>query len=103
MPRPRSLSSQALPEGFPVDTPSPRFAVGMRASWQPLPSQDFGIITGMEYAPMPDFDGWGWRYTVWLDARSPSAQWIPSDLAWEEDLLLLTSGSPGEAVEATQL
>jgi len=56
----------------------------------------------MEYAPFPDLDGWGWRYTVWLDARSPSARWISSDLAWEDDLVPFPANEPENMEEVFQ-
>lgn len=93
---------QAVPEHFFDDVPPPKFMLGARVSWRPLPNQDCGVVTGIEYAPATHLNSWGWRYTVWLDARSPSARWIASDLAWEDDLILLQSDSHKESGEGDQ-
>ncbi|HEY9697117.1 MAG TPA: hypothetical protein V6D10_07640 [Trichocoleus sp.] len=78
-----------LPEHFPNQIAQPKLKIGDRVRWCPLPSEDFGIITGIEYTPAEHRDSWGWRYTVWLDAHSPSRNWTMTDIASEEDLELL--------------
>jgi len=79
----------ALPGKFPDNVPPPKLKIGDRVRWYPLPTQDFGIITGLEYAPTNRLPSWNWRYVVWLDARSPSYTWVSVDTAWEEDLEVL--------------
>ena len=76
----------SLPKNFPTEIPEPQFQVGACVCWQPLPSQDFGIVTGLQYAPAEHLQAWHWRYVIWLDADSPSRRWTLSDTAWEEDL-----------------
>ncbi|HEY9697673.1 MAG TPA: hypothetical protein V6D10_10450 [Trichocoleus sp.] len=81
-----SLPLNSLPADFPHHIPEPKFQLGDRVRWHPLPNEDFGTITGIEYAPADHLNSWGWRYTVWLDAHSPSRNWTMTDIAWEEDL-----------------
>lgn len=80
---------QSLLDGFPDLVSPPKLKLGDRVRWRPLPAEDFGSIIGIEYAQADHLEGWGWRYTVWLDARSPSSAWTQTDVAWEDDLLLL--------------
>lgn len=75
-----------LPEGFPAAVPAPKFQLGDWVRWRPQPTADFGIVTGLHYAPAQHLQGWAWRYTVWLALSSPSQRWIRSDTAWETDL-----------------
>ena len=77
-----------LPEGFPAAVPLPKFQIGDRVRWQPQPTEDFGTITGLHYAPDHHLQSWAWKYTVWLSLSSPSHGWISSDMAWESDLEL---------------
>jgi len=78
-----------LPKGFPATVPSPKFQIGDYVRWQPQPTEDFGIITGLHYAPAQPLQSWVWKYTVWLAPSSPSQHWIRSDMAWESDLELV--------------
>jgi hypothetical protein len=80
---------QSLPQGFPDGIGSPRFNIGHHVHWNPLPSRDFGIVTGLEYAPADHLQAWSWRYVVRLDPQSPSSAWVLTDTAWEDDLELL--------------
>jgi len=80
-----------LPEGFPQTAPAPRFRLGDRVRFVPLPAADYGIIVGLQFAPAEHLQGWGWRYTIWLDPQSPSRAWTCADLAWEDDLELLVA------------
>ncbi|MBD2001420.1 hypothetical protein H6G00_33310 [Leptolyngbya sp. FACHB-541] len=89
----------SLPEGFPKSTQVPKFSLGDRVQWHPLPSRDFGTITGLLYAPTQQTQSWQWQYTVWLDPQSPSRIWTQSDVAWEEDLELLGAESTNPIVK----
>ena len=88
-----SPTSQALflPNDFPEQSPAPKFQLGDRVSFVPMPAEDYGIIVGLQFAPAAHLQGWGWRYTIWLDPQTPSRAWTDSDLAWEADLQLLPS------------
>ncbi len=81
---------QILPTSFPDSVVQPRFTIGDRVRFVPMPAEDFGIITGLQCAPAEHLQDWAWGYIVWLDAQSPSHQWACSDFAWEDDLELLT-------------
>ncbi|WP_179228650.1 hypothetical protein [Leptolyngbya ohadii] len=84
----------SLPGNFPGSLPTPRFQIGDRVRWHPIPAEDFGVIVGLNYAPAPHLTEWHWQYLVWLDADSPSRAWMNSEVAWEADLeLLVDSGS----------
>jgi hypothetical protein len=98
---PAHSSQLFLPDRFPEHTPTPKFGFGNRVYWQPLSSTDFGVITGVEYAPAEHLQSWAWRYVVWLDPQSPSCAWTHTDEAWEEDLELqpLESASGLEEVD----
>ncbi|PSB16679.1 hypothetical protein C7B65_20760 [Phormidesmis priestleyi ULC007] len=78
-----------LPKGFPATVPSPKFQIGDYICWQPQPTKDFGIVTGLHYASAQPLHSWAWKYTVWLSLSSPSQRWIKSDMAWESDLELV--------------
>lgn len=80
------MSFDTLPADFPQHIPKPRFYIGDYVQWKPLPVQDFGIVTGIQYAPAIHLEAWAWQYTIWLDGDSPSHAWILSDIAWELDL-----------------
>ncbi len=82
-----------LPVGFPQVSFLPRFQLGDRVRFVPIPAEDFGIITGLQFAPAEHLQDWAWRYVVWLDDQSPSRAWTCSDLAREDDLQLLASTS----------
>ncbi len=86
-----TLQAFLLPESFPQTAPAPRFRLGDRARFIPLPAEDYGIIVGLQFAPAAHLQGSGWRYTIWLDPQSPSRAWTDSDFAWEADLQLLAS------------
>jgi hypothetical protein len=88
-----------LSANFPEQTPAPKFHLGDRVRFVPLPTEDYGIIVGLQFVPAAHLPGWGWRYTLWLDPQSPSRAWTDSDLAWEADLQLLT---PDPAVPLSQ-
>ncbi|HEY9625917.1 MAG TPA: hypothetical protein V6C84_01320 [Coleofasciculaceae cyanobacterium] len=77
-----------LPKSFLSTAPAPKFQIGDQVCWHPLPTQEFGVVTGLEYAPAAHLLGWSWKYVVWLDPRSPSHEWIRQDSAWEDDLAL---------------
>jgi len=82
-----------LPPGFPQTASAPKFHLGDRVRFIPMPIEDYGIVTGFQYAPAEHLQDWAWRYTLWLDPQSPSCAWTPSDLAWEDDLQRLTPAS----------
>ena len=84
-----SAFSQLLPWDFPSPERSPRFNLGDRVEWKPSPHRDFGTIIGLQYAPAAHRQAWSWQYLVFLDPDSPSQGWVPSDFAWEDDLISL--------------
>lgn len=88
-----STALDTLPADFPHQIANPKFQLGDRVQWHPYPTQDFGTVTGIQYAPASHLYGWGWRYSIWLDPHSPSYAWVKTDTAWEMDLMLLTTGS----------
>lgn len=81
----------ALPKEFLRTSALPKFRLGDRARFIPMPAEDYGIVVGLQFAPAAHLQGWRWRYTIWLDPESPSRAWTDSDLAWEADLQLLTA------------
>ena len=80
-----------LPKGFPQMSSAPRFQLGDRVCFVPLPAEDHGIIIGLQFAPAEHLQDWSWRYTIWLDLQSPSRAWTDSDLVWKTDLQLLAA------------
>ncbi|MBD1867204.1 hypothetical protein H6F95_07795 [Cyanobacteria bacterium FACHB-471] len=95
--------SLQLPAEFPKDILSPKFNLGDRVCWHPLPSQDFGTITGLQYAPAPHLNAWGWQYIIFLSPHSLSSAWVQIDVAWEEDLALQPGCYSAEADEKVAL
>jgi hypothetical protein len=87
-------SNFVLLQGFPPAISQPQFKIGDQVCWHPFPTSDFGMITGLEFAPAKHLQSWEWRYTIWLDPRSPSYGWIYTDIAWEQDLKLHSTTSP---------
>lgn len=81
---------QTFPQSFPHEIIRPKFTIGDRVRFVPMPAEDFGIVAGLHFAPAEHLQDWTWRYVVWLDDHSPSRQWTCSDLAWEDDLQLLS-------------
>lgn len=88
-----SNSLDELPVGFPHHIATPKFQIGSRVQWHPQPTQDFGTITGIQYAPAPHLHSWTWKYNIWLDRHSPSHPWVKTDTAWEMDLTALAVDS----------
>lgn len=74
---------------FPHEIGQPKFVIGDRICFVPTSAEAYGIIVGLRFAPAEHLQGW--RYIIWLDLQSPSRVWTSSDLAWEDDLPLLTT------------
>jgi hypothetical protein len=79
-----------LPDNFPGRTQAPKFHLGDRVQFIPMPAEDHGIVIGVQYAPAEHLQDWTWCYTLWLDPHSPSYEWTYQDSAWEDDLALYT-------------
>lgn len=47
---------------------------------------DFGRVIGYYYCYATHQCVWMWRYVLWLEAGSPSADWLKATVAWEDDL-----------------
>ncbi len=81
-------SSLSLPANFP-NVILPRYKEGQSLGWisdnQPT---DWGIVIGRFYNYAPHLKQWSWCYLIWLDNKSPSADWIIADTAWEDDIKL---------------
>lgn len=73
-----------LPPNF-ADAVTPRFLEGTRVRWV-AENREWGVILGRFYAFAPHLCAWTWRYVVWIESDSPSADWIVADTAWENDL-----------------
>jgi hypothetical protein len=86
----RELSGLDLPPGFPNAIGLPKYPVGSRCRWVPMPATDWGIVIGQAYAPSKLDDAastrWDWSYLLLLDADSPSRQWLLADWVDEADL-----------------
>lgn len=93
---PLPKESLSLPAAFPHTIAPPKFQLGDRVQWQPKPTRDFGIITGIQYAPAPHLQTWAWQYVIWLDADSPSRTWVIADTAWESDLEAIETEAEGD-------
>ena len=85
-----SLQLPSLSIGFPTTFPDvemPRFLYGDRLCWiSNGETTDWGIAIGRFYGFAPHCCRWRWCYLIWLDPSSPSAAWVKSDIAWEDDL-----------------
>lgn len=78
--------STDLPVHFP-DVEMPRFLYGDSLCWMSEGEvTDWGIVIGRFYSFAPHCDRWRWCYLLWLDHDSPSAAWLSTDIAWEDDL-----------------
>lgn len=86
MPKVLPATPPSLPTDFPLTILSPKFKLGDRVQWHPLPTQDSGIVIGIQYLPVPQHQTWAWKYTIWLDTSSSSRSWVNVDTAWEIDL-----------------
>lgn len=84
-----------LPLNFPEAVSVPRYALGTRCRWIPMPETDWGTIIGQVYTPQEsqgaEIPQWSWIYLLLLDSSSPSHQWLLADWVDEEDLELLPS------------
>jgi len=75
-----------LPTTFPT-VEHPRYLDGDRLRWlSDGEATDWGVAIGRFYSFAPHRCGWQWCYLLWLDPDSPSAAWITTDIAWEDDL-----------------
>lgn len=82
LPRP----SRDLPANFP-DIAGPYFLYGDRLRWiSKGETTDRGVVIGRAYSFAPHRCQWQWCYLLWLDTDSPSAAWLRTDTAWEDDL-----------------
>ena len=82
LPRP----STDLPVTFP-NVETPRFLYGDRLRWTTNgETTDWGTVIGRFYSFAPYCCCWRWCYLIWLAPNSPSAAWVRSDIAWEDDL-----------------
>lgn len=97
-----SIPLNALPADFPHQISTPKFQIGDRVRWQPQPTEDFGTVTGIQFAPAQHLQTWTWKYTVWLDLQSPSRLWLVSDTAWETDLEAIPASSSGQTTPEGQ-
>ena|SRR5919199_4985621 len=80
------LPSKQLPLNF-LQSAMPRYKEGSSLRW--IPSKggvDWGIAIGRFYAYAPHLRHWSWKYIILLDSHSPSATWVRTDTAWEEDV-----------------
>lgn len=68
-----------------TDAVTPRFLEGTRVRWV-AENREWGLVIGRFYAFAPHLCAWTWRYVVWIESDSPSADWIVADTAWEDDL-----------------
>jgi hypothetical protein len=95
--------STPLPENFPSGIAPPKFQIGDRVRWHPIPDEEFGVVTGFEYAPAEHLQHWYWQYVVRLDPASPSSSRIVAETAWENDIELADASElpRGEGEEAT--
>jgi hypothetical protein len=87
LPTPIEVSSPCdLTPNF-SDALTPSYVEGTRVRWVSVDeNREWGVILGRFYAFAPHLCAWTWRYVVWIDSDSPSAEWITSDTAWEDDL-----------------
>jgi len=75
-----------FPEDFP-NVETPKFLYGDRLGWISTDdTTDWGVVIGRFYGFATHCCRWCWGYLIWLDPESPSAAWINSDTAWEDDL-----------------
>lgn len=79
-----------LPFDFPNTANTPHFLYGDKLRWRSSKNHpDWGIVIGRFYSFAPHRCCWMWCYLIWLSKDSPSAAWIVTDTAWEEDLELI--------------
>lgn len=81
--------SISLPDEFPDGATTPLFLYGDRVRWQPLSKEDetdTGVVIGRFYVYASARCQWAWKYLIWLDFESCSAQFCAADTAWEEHL-----------------
>lgn len=77
--------SSCLPTGFPQSVAPPKLWIGSRCRW----GCDTGTIIGQVFTALEAIEesiGGVWLYLLWLDAESPSRQWLIADWAEEDDL-----------------
>ena len=83
---------------FPEHVLVPKYSVGDRCRWIPLPETEWGTIIGLVYMPgSSDKQSslqWVWVYLLLLDLDSPSRGWVDADWVEEEDLELFSSQTP---------
>lgn len=87
-----------LPTNFSKHLPTPKYSVGDRCRWIPMPETDWGTVMGSVYAP-DHFNSYpksrsAWVYLLLLDIDSPSRQWTETDWVDEEDLELIDPQIP---------
>ncbi len=80
------LPSEELPIKF-FESATPCYKDGESLRWNPSHGGvDWGIAIGRFYAYAPHLRRWSWKYIIRLDSHSPSAAWVITDIAWEDDL-----------------
>jgi hypothetical protein len=87
LPVPLKLEVPFLPIDFCDRAKSPRFVYGDKLRWLNSGSNpDWGTVIGRFYSFAPHLYDWTWCYQIWLNEDSPSAAWVSTDIAWEQDL-----------------
>jgi len=86
---PRTPVTATLPTLFPKRIAQPQFHVGDRGRWIPSSTADFGGVTGLHYCLVTRHT-WQWCYLIWLASDSLSRSWKMMDVAWEQELKLLS-------------
>ncbi len=98
----RALQQPSETNGIDDDLaplPVPKFFIGDRVCWSPLPGEEEplegGCIIGMKYStpnysePPVSLEGTNaeWQYLIYLNSTAPSRAWIQTDWAAESDLV----------------
>ncbi|BAY10857.1 hypothetical protein [Calothrix sp. NIES-2098] len=69
------------------DIPAPCYSVGTKVRLTPIDgAAEWGTLIGYYLCYAPHRCRWMYRYILYLESNSPSAAWMKSTFAWEEEI-----------------
>ena len=70
-----------------LNTPPPDYSIGSKVRLTPIDgATEWGTLIGNYLAYAPRVRKWQWKYILFLDFDSPSAAWVKTTFAWQDEI-----------------
>lgn len=70
-----------------LNTPPPNYSIGSKVRLTPIDgATEWGTLIGNYLAYAPRVREWQWKYILFLDKDSPSADWVKTTNAWQDEI-----------------